>query len=308
MLFVLSSLLPVFMLIALGYILRHTLMPVQEEWMGLERLSYYVLFPALLIYTLSRADFNSVPVLGVGGALMLAVLLMSGLCLALRPFLASRFGVDGPAFSSVFQGATRWQTYIALAVSSNLLGDRGLALASVAMIAMIPILNVLCVWVLAHYASPQRLPFLAVIKAISGNPLTWACVVGLVINLVKIPLPVPVSDFVDALGRASLALGLVTVGAGLKPKELFRPQAVALLSVGLKLIVMPAMAIALGVLFGLNREGLIIVACCTAIPTSPQSYVLARQMNGDAPLIAQIITLQTVFAAVTMPIMLSLVQ
>ncbi len=308
MLFVLSALLPVFMLIALGYILRLTLLPKQEQWMGLELLSYYVLFPALLITTLARADFSSVPVLGVGGALVLVVVLMSVLCLALRPVLADKWKVDGPAFTSVFQGATRWQTYVALAVSGNLLGDRGLALTSVAMIAMIPILNVLCVSVLARYASPRRLSLFDILKAISGNPLTWACMIGLAINLVRLPIPAVVYEFSDALARASLATGLLIVGASLSPKELLRPSAIALLAVVLKLVVMPAMAVGIGFLFGLSSEGLVIVACCTAIPTSPQSYVLARQMGGDAPLIAQIITLQTVFAVLTMPIALALVR
>ena len=76
----------------------------------------------LLIQTLVKADLSKVPVAGVGGALLLSVLLMSLLCLALRPLLA-RFSVDGPAFTSIFQGATRWQTYVALAVSGNLFGD-----------------------------------------------------------------------------------------------------------------------------------------------------------------------------------------
>ncbi len=53
--------------------------------------------------------------------------------------------VDGPAFTSIFQGATRWQTYVALAVSGNLFGDLGLALASVAMVAIIPLVNVFSV-------------------------------------------------------------------------------------------------------------------------------------------------------------------
>ena len=69
---------------------------------------------------------------------------MSLLCLALRPLLA-RASVDGPAFTSIFQGATRWQTYVALAVSGNLFGDLGLALASVAMVAIIPLVNVFSV-------------------------------------------------------------------------------------------------------------------------------------------------------------------
>ena len=150
---VISALLPVFLLIALGLVLKHSLMPLDTQWHGLERLTYYVLFPALLIQTLVKADLSRVPVAGVGGALLLAALIVSLLCLALRPLLA-RFAVDGPAFTSVFQGATRWQTYVALGVSSSLYGAAGLALASVAMVAIIPMVNVFSVAVLAHYASP----------------------------------------------------------------------------------------------------------------------------------------------------------
>src|SRR6059058_3188375 len=152
---VIAALLPVFLLIVLGFILKRTLMRLETQWHGLERLTYYVLFPVLLIQTLVKADLTKVPVAGVGGALLLSTLLMSLLCLALRPLLA-RFAVDGPAFSSIFQGATRWQTYVALAIAGNLFGDIGLALASVAMVAIIPLGNVFSVAVLAHYASPEK--------------------------------------------------------------------------------------------------------------------------------------------------------
>ena len=152
---VIAALLPVFLLIVLGFALRRSLMRLDTQWHGLERLTYYVLFPTLLIQTLVQADLASVPVAGVGGALFLAALVMTLLCLALKP-LFSRLAIDGPAFTSIFQGATRWQTYVALAVSSNLFGQTGLALASVAMVAIIPLVNVLSVWVLAQYASPER--------------------------------------------------------------------------------------------------------------------------------------------------------
>jgi malonate transporter and related proteins len=56
------------------------------------------------------------------------------------------------------------------------------------------------------------------------------------------------------------------------------------------------------------RWGLVIVAICSAVPTSPSAYVLARQMGGDAPLLAQIITLQTMLAAATMPIAIASVS
>src|ERR1700704_2947865 len=179
-----AALLPVFLLIVLGFVL----MRLETQWHGLERLTYYVLFPALLIQTLVKADLSSVPVAGVGGALLLSALAMSLLCLGLRPLL-SRLGIDGPAFTSIFQGATRWQTYVALAVSGNLHGEIGLALASVAMVAIIPLVNVFSVAVLAHCASPEKQSVQAIAMTVVRNPLIWACAIGLAINVVQLPLP-----------------------------------------------------------------------------------------------------------------------
>jgi malonate transporter len=302
---VLAALLPVFLLIVLGFGLKRSLMRLETQWHGLERLTYYVLFPALLIETLVKADLSKVPVAGVGGALLLSALVMSLLCLALRPLLA-RWAIDGPAFTSVFQGATRWQTYVALAVSANLYGDTGLALATVAMVAIIPLVNVFSVTVLAHYASPEKQSVRAIAMTVVRNPLIWACAIGLAINVAHLPLPRIWHEVADALGRSSLGIGLLVTGAGLRLEGLFRPSLAASVAVFLKLVLMPTLAIALALWFGLSGANLAIVAACSAVPASSSAYVLARQMGGDAPLLAQIITLQTVLAAVTMPLVIAL--
>jgi malonate transporter and related proteins len=228
------------------------------------------------------------------------------LCLALRPLLA-RCAIDGPAFTSIFQGATRWQTYVALAVSVNLYGDTGLALASVAMVAIIPLVNVLSVSVLAHYASPEKQSVRAILMTVVRNPLIWACAIGLALNILHLPLPRIWHEVADALGRSSLAIGLLVTGAGLQLAGVFRPSLAAGVAVFLKLALMPVLAIALALWFGLSGSNLAIVAVCSAVPASSSAYVLARQMGGDAPLLAQIITLQTILAAFTMPIVIALV-
>lgn len=303
---VIAALLPVFILIVLGVVLRRSLMRLDTQWHGLERLTYFVLFPMLLIQTLAKADLSKVPVAGVGGALLLSALAMSLLCLALRPAL-SRLGIDGPAFSSIFQGATRWQTYVALSVAANMFGDVGLALASVAMIAIIPLVNVFSVAVLAHYAAPEKQSARAIVMTVIRNPLIWACAIGLFINLVDLPLPKIWHEVADALGRSSLAIGLLVTGAGLQLKGLLRASVGATIGVAFKLVLMPMLALALAAGFGLSGTSLAIVAICAAVPTSPSAYVLARQMGGDAPLLAQIITLQTILAAITIPIAIALV-
>jgi predicted permease len=307
MLTVFGALVPVFLLIVLGFVLRRVLLKQDVVWIGLEHLVYYVLFPALLIDTLSRANLASVPIAGVGGALLLAVLVMSALCMALRPLLVRILGIDGPAFTSVFQGATRWQTFVALSVAGNLWGDLGITLASVAMVAMIPLLNILAVAVLAHYAAPQRLSWPTLLLTIAKSPLIWACVIGLGINLLGVPVVKPLHEFADALGRCSLAMGLLVVGAGLQLEGLRRPGAAATLTVVLKLAIMPVIAIALGMAFGLSGASLAVVACCASVPSASNGYILARQMGGDAPLLAQILTLQTTLAVLTMPVFIALV-
>jgi malonate transporter and related proteins len=303
---VISALLPVFLLIVLGFVLKRSLMRLDTQWHGLERLTYYVLFPTLLIQTLVKADLSDVPVAGVGGALLLSALLMSLLCLALRPLL-SRWSIDGPAFTSIFQGATRWQTFVALAVSGNLFGNTGLALASVAMVAIIPLVNVFSVSVLAHYASPEKQSVRAIVMTVAQNPLIWACVIGLVVNVTHLPLPKVWHDVAEALGRSSLGIGLLVTGAGLHLEGLFHPSLAASIAVFLKLVLMPVLGIVLALWFGISGSSLVIVAVCSAVPCASSAYVLARQMGGDAPLLAQIITLQTILAAITMPVVIALV-
>ena len=294
------------MLIVAGAALRRVLVRDDAHWTGVERLVYYVLFPALLVDTLARADLGSVPVAGVGGALAGAVVVMSALCLALRPVLVARLRVDGPAFSSFFQGATRWQTFVALAVAGNLFGARGLALAAVGVAAMIPLLNVINVWVLARFAAPRPPDRRDVILAIARNPLIWGCVIGGLLNVVAPPLPEPVYVFIALLGAASLPLGLLAVGSGLQLDALLRPRAVTAIATALKLAVMPAIAIGFGMLLGLRGTSLAVVACCASVPSASNAYILARQMGGDAPLMAQILTLETLLAIVTMPIAITL--
>src|SRR5947207_1076153 len=285
---VIAALLPVFILIVLGVVLKRTLMRLDTQWHGLERLTYFVLFPMLLIQTLVKADLTKVPVAGVGGALLLSALAMSLLCLALRPIF-SRWDINGPAFTSIFQGATRWQTYVALAVSGNLFGETGLALASVAMVAIIPLVNVLSVSVLAHYASPEKQSVRAIVMTVVKNPLIWACVIGLAVNVTHLPLPKIWHEVAEALGRSSLGIGLLVTGAGLQLQGMFRPSLAASVTVFLKLILMPVIAVALALWFGIAGPHLAIVTVCAAVPTASSAYVLARQIGGDAPLLAQII-------------------
>ena len=206
---VVDSVIPVFLLIAAGWLARVSGLIEDRHWSGIELATYYIFFPAIIIDTLARADLGSVPVLGVGGALVGAILLIAGALLALRPVLERSLGLDGPSFTSLFQGSTRWNTFIGLAVATTLFGPRGVTLMAVAIAAMVPLLNTLAFYVLVRYAGGPPQTRLQTLRSFVTNPYIWSCAIGLALNATGLPVPKAVGSFIEILGRAALAAGLL---------------------------------------------------------------------------------------------------
>lgn len=303
---ILASLIPTFLIIATGWLCRATNFVSEQQWAGLERVTYVIFFPALIIDTLSRADLSSVPVLGVGGALIGAILTMAALVLALRPALDRRLGIDGPSFTSIFQGATRWNTFVGLAVAGSLFGQRGIALIAVAIAAMVPLLNLLAFYVFIRFAGrPKQSPW-DILRSFLTNPFIWSCAVGLVLNLLAPPLPKPLAGYVEVVGRAALAAGLLIVGAGLDIRRLASPGLPHVLSASLKLVLMPIIAVTYARFIGVGGDDMTVTIIAASVPSASAAYVLARQMGGNAGLMAEILTLQTLLALVSMPLLISL--
>ncbi|MDJ1157186.1 AEC family transporter [Chelatococcus sp. SYSU_G07232] len=306
MLAVLDSLVPVFLVIITGWGTRVARVIDDRQWAGFERVTYYVFFPAVVIETLAKANLRDVPFLGLGGSLVAGILTMTLLLLVLRRPLEAAVKLDGPAFTSVFQGATRWNTFVALAVAGSLFGPAGVTLIAVAIAAMIPLLNVVAVLVLVRFAGgPAQSPRM-ILRTLATNPFIWSCAIGIALNWLAPPVPKALMAYAEMLGRASLAAGLLVVGAGLDLARLARPRIPHLVSAGLKLALMPLLVVSFARLLGVTGTGLAVAVIAASVPTASGSYILARQLGGDAPLMAEIVTLQTLLAAASMPLAITL--
>ncbi len=299
--FALSALLPVFITILVGAALRGTAFIGDDQWRAVDHICYYVLFPAIIVKEIAGADFTGLPVARMALALMAGVIVMSVLLLLLRRPLAILLNLDGPQFSSLFQGATRWHTFIALAIVPPLFGADALALAAVAAAAMTPLLNVINVAVLGVYAAgkpPRASPLLL---AIIKNPFVLSCAVGILFHSLGLVPPKLLLDVLDIIGKGALGLALLAAGAGLRFEELRATGTTAALATALKLGLMPLLVFLLTSLLGVSGTAQHVAVICAAVPTGSGAYVLARQMGGDAPLVASILTLQVIVAALTLP-------
>ncbi|REC95192.1 AEC family transporter [Kushneria indalinina] len=304
---IVDALAPLFALIALGAVLGRARFPGGDFWPRLERVIYYLLFPAMLVATLATADVSQVSVLPLAVALLGTMLLLGAVLWLAR----TRLALSPPAFTSAFQGVVRFNTYVGVAGAAALYGEPGLTVAAVAIALMVPTANILCV--LAFVASGTivsdhqgQASVRKSVLALLRNPLILACMVGVALNVSGIGLPGVTEPALELLGQAALPLGLVAVGVALRLSALWRGGRAFWLSSAMKLVVTPLLVAGLAWLVGLHGVELNVALLFAALPTATSAYILARQLGGDAELMAAIITGQTLLAMLAMPLVLQL--
>jgi predicted permease len=298
MLDVVLSLAPVFSLIALGGVLRRLKLLGEEGWAALERLTYFVLFPPMMFMSIIEGSFAGADALALGQVLAGTVITMAALMLLARPLLAQ----DGPQFSSVFQAGIRWNGYVALGVISGLNGAPGVGLAAVGFAVLVPINNVFSVLVLSRYAGSTPASFGRVARSIAANPLIISTLLAIVLVQAGVRVSEPVAQTLNLLGDATIALGLICVGAALDIGSMRSAKWPLGAGTALRLVVMPAIAFGLCNAIGLTGMPLQVAMLCVAAPVATSSYILARQLGGDARLMANIVTLTTLLSLVTIPL------
>ncbi len=290
-------LLPDFLLILLGFLLVRYTSLHKDIWTGAEKLVYYLLFPALLFNSINQTRFD-----WSGTSTMVLVAASAFFSAMLLGYISQWFfKANHKSWASGFQTSFRFNSYIAFAAAGRLAGEEGVALMALISGCLVPIANAAAVWALAKHSETHLL------KEIGKNPLIIATVLGLGSNLLGLTMPDYIAMSLQRLGAASIALGLLSVGAGLMWIENKKDGALIAYWTVVKLMIAPAIALTVGRLMDLPPAQLTIVVLFGALPTATSAYVLANRMKGDGPLVAACISVMTLLASLTLPIWLSLV-
>lgn len=293
------SLAPIFLLILLGYAIRKKKIIDDTFWMPAERITYYIFFPSLLISNIAGVDLDFLALGPMIGAVVSGILIIGGSVIALRPYIT----VPNPAFTSIFQGSIRPNSYVGIAAAVALFGDAGLSLVAIIISVAVPLVNFLSAVMLAHYIPQENGATGArrLIMPVITNPLILSCMMGIFLNLSGLGLPPVLGPLLDILGKAALPVGLLAVGAGLSFKALHGSAAIMLATSTAKIILLPLVTYLALKAFGVEGLSASIAVIYATLPGSPSAYVLARQMGGDGELMAGLITLTTLAAMVLMP-------
>ena len=288
-----SALIPVFTLILIGYFFKRIKFPSLEFWPQADKLTYYILMPALLICELSNASLNSKNSFSFVSASLLAIFFTMIFLIIINKIKPT----NAASFTSIVQGGIRFNTYVFLALAGAIFGNDGLILSAIILTFAIPFINVLCITIFALYISNEKLNFLYLLKSIVTNPLIIACIIGGSINFLGIHFPLLINNTLEILSKAALPMGLLSVGFGLVIKEIKSSKSELIISSIAKHLIMPILIFVFAKYFELDNMMISILVLFAVLPTAPTSFILARQLGGDIGLMSSIITVQTLISA-----------
>ncbi|GGK55775.1 AEC family transporter [Amphritea balenae] len=298
-----EALIPITLTVLIGYLARHHFAVGEGVWNGLEKLTYYLFAPALLIASLANKPLQGLAWVEVLLTLVSVLLLSSLLIIIWQYFIRP---VDMPSFTSMFQGGVRFNSFVVLALAFNLFGDEGLMVGALATVVIVISVNLLSVLVFSlsnnQLGGWRKLP-----RQLMTNPLILGCLAGLSLNLSGIGLTPVLDNLLQMLGKTALPMALLAVGAALQLGRIGSNLDLIAITSVIQFFIKPVAALLIGQWFGLEGMVIVIIVIAMAVPTAPSAYVLARQLGGNYQAMASIITVQALLAFFTLPLTLSLI-
>ena len=304
---ILTIVLPVFLVIGLGYLLRRLALIDGEFLFQTNRLVYYLCLPLLLFYKISKAEFaanfNGPLVVGSTAVIFIGFLASYGWA-ALRRYPPATKG----AFS---QGAFRGNlAYVGLAIVFNAYGEVGLTRAGILMGFLVPVLNFFAILalLLPHLGDGKARGPAFWARQIALNPLIIASFAGIAWSFLHLPLPTIVDRSLQITTGMTLPLALIAIGGTFSLDKLRGDLVMAAFASGIKLIWLPLVAALLLIFFGIRGIDLAIGVLLAGTPTATATYILAHQLGGDAELAGSIVMMSTLFSAFTYTVALLILR
>lgn len=302
---ILSTIIPIFLVVLLGWIVhRYGFIP-EEFLVPANRLVFYVAIPAMIFKSVSKSTlgdwFNPV---------MITITLSAAIIIYLCAWIYCRLlHMDASQAGTYIQSAGHGNLgYVGLAVAFYFIGETGLVHASVIAGFLMILQNLLSVMALqVHTPAAYRQTVGSVFGTkVLGNPVIISALAGMVFSAMQLSIPLIIERSLTILSGLALPTALLLIGASLS-LERIRVRLSQVLGASLfKLMILPATGWLLFMLFHVGREEFLPALILLASPTATITYVMAREMHGDADLAVATVSASTLLSSVTFILWLKL--
>ncbi|MCV6589521.1 MAG: AEC family transporter [Marinobacterium sp.] len=299
---IVASILPIIILLLLGFLCRHYWLTDKAFWSNINKLIYYAMFPCLMVYSIGTADLSNTDYSFIPVLIILVLIFISVIWIG-KPFFK-----DQGFWVAFIQGAVRYNSYVFIAVTLLYISTDVMPVIALITAFLVLTTNVISAFILNFYSENQIGLVKTAISTLT-NPLVFSCLLGLSINELAQIFPVItqiswLNRTLEHIGDASLALSLISVGASLN-LGVFRYHLMGiLLCSGIKLLLLPLAVVT--TLIWLEADPLLILVCMiyAGSPCSANATAMTEAMGGDYESMSLIISTQTVLCVLTLPLLM----
>ncbi len=305
LLFSLNATMPVFLVMVLGYILKHAGMADEPFVKSLNKFNYHVTLPVLLFKDISQSDFFSVwdskYVLFCFGVTLLSIS-----CIW---FMANIFFKDKNSCGEFVQASYRSSAAVlGIAFIQNIYGTSGMA--PLMIIGTVPLYNAAAVVILS-FTGPnglQKDSLKKVIKDIATNPIILGILFGMVISISRVQFPVILTKTIGSISCLATPLALLALGAGFEGRKALKEILPTMAATGIKLIILPALFLPLAIHMGFTGEKLVAILIMLGSPATVSCYIMAKNMGHKGILTSSVVVATTLFSSVSLTAYLFLLR
>ena len=298
LIFSLNATLPIFLVMVAGGILGRLGFLPREFCKASDKLTFKITLPIMLFLDMSdvdmRHDFQPKFVLFCFGATLISILVIWGLARALLrdKTIIGEFVQDSYRSSAAVLG---------VAFIQNIYGDAGMA--PLMILGSVPLFNIFAVLILMIEAPGEQRATPRPGQLLYGvvtNPILLGIVAGTVFSLLPVELPTIADKTLNSLASLTTPLALLSIGASFEGTKALQKAGPTLVAALLKTVGLSAIFIPCAVALGFREKELVALLIMLGSPTTPSSYVMAKNMGHEGVLTASTVAATTLLSALTL--------
>lgn len=291
-----QAVLPIFILIALGMLVRKVGLINSEENRRMNRMVFLVFFSSLVFNNIYKNDI---------GEILEPRLMLFGALGVLGSFILSFVFVvniekDNRKRGALIQAIFRSNFVIlGMPITLNICGEGNSAITAMMIAVVVPIYNLLAVIVLEIFRGGRIEPKHIVVQLFK-NPLLDGALIGILFKLLNFRFPYVLEDLIGDMAAVATPMALVILGISFEFNQIKECGKDLWIAVVGRLIVIPAIMLTLGALLGFRGPEFVCIIGIFAAPTAVASYTMAVSMDSDGVLAGNAVIMSSLLSCLTM--------
>jgi len=289
---------PIFIVIAIGFLIRKKNIISEDGVSLLNKLAYNIGLPSLIFLTITNYSLSDIFNVQIVKVIYLTYALLILLTILIN-FVIRRSGkTKGAIIVSSFRCN---MAFVGFPIIVSAFGNLALAKASLIVAFLVPVNIVATIVIFKFYNRREEgiragTMFLSFIK----DPMIIGVAAGILFSYFRIPVPGVFHDSLDIISEMTVAIALLSIGASFRFVHLKNDFKVVSYTGFNKLILLPAVAFILSTfVFKVEAFDRNVMVILFATPLAVAAYIMAKELRSNYQLLASTLIFTTIASALT---------